>query len=66
MRSTLLSIVCVMALTACSSTPPVPRLVETPQLHLPPPPADVMVPREPNFLERIRSFFSDSAPTPTP
>ena len=65
MRSISLLTACALALAGCSSLPAAPRLVETPQLVLPPAPADVIVPREPNFLQRIQNFFSGSEPKPT-
>lgn len=54
---------CALMLVACSSQPPQP-VVE--QARLPEPPAELMVPVEPNFLSRLLNFLSDSQPKPTP
>lgn len=46
-----------LALVGCS-TPPAPRLIETPQVRLSPVPASVMQSREADFLIRLQTFFS--------
>lgn len=65
MKKNASSLLCALAIAGCTSTPPV-RLVETQCPELSPPPADVMVKREPNFLERLLSFLSASPAKPTP
>ena len=53
------------ATVGCSSHP-APRLIEAEQVRLPPPPAEVMVVREADFLTRLQAFFSAKPPEPTP
>lgn len=56
----------VLALCGCATpVPPASFPVEIAPPILPPPPADVMVERPANFLERLRNFFLTSPPTPT-
>lgn len=65
MKKNALWLACALAIAGCTSAPPV-RVVETQCPELSPVPADVMVTREPNFLERLLSFLSASPAKPTP
>ena len=61
------SLICVMAACACGSLPSAPpQVIEIPVARLPPPPAEVMVPREANFRARLLRIFLPSPTTPTP
>lgn len=54
---------CVVAISGCAcppSTPP--SVLEVHPPRLPPPPADVMVPREPSFRDRLLRLFYASPP----
>ena len=63
LRNTTLLLGFALVLSGCPSLPsPPPPPV---QRHLPPIPADVMVPREPNFLTRLLNFLQDSPAKPT-
>lgn len=55
-----------LAVYGCAIPPPAKQAVQVEPPQLPPPPADVMVPREANFLDRLLNFFSASPPKPTP
>lgn len=51
----------VLALSACATPLPTScQPVEVTPAQLPPPPADVMVRRAPNFLDRLLNFFTAS------
>lgn len=66
LQRTVLLLICALALCACASPlRPAPKVVEVPSAHLAPAPADVMQPREPNFLSRLLNFLSDSPAMPT-
>lgn len=54
-----------MGLSACASQPTALIPVEAPKAQLPPPPAEVMVERQPNFRERLLAIFSRWSTTPT-
>ena len=64
-----ISLLFVLALSGCASSIPLPpppcTPVTVPPAQLPPPPADVMVPRDPTFRDRLLSIFSPSPTTPT-
>ncbi len=55
----------VAALCACETLPAAKKPVQVEPPKLPPAPANVMVVREPNFLQRLRTFFSASPEKPT-
>lgn len=62
-------LLCALALSGCATPalPPVPpSVIEAPRLRLPEPPAEVMLPREPNFRLRLLDFFCPSCTTPMP
>lgn len=64
----LLSLACVLA-TGCATqgVDPAPPIALEQQCPRPAtPPADVMVKREPTFLQRLQTFFSGSPVKPTP
>ena len=57
----------VMVLSSCASPlPPASVPVEVRPAKLAPLPADVMIPRQSNFRERLQQIFSRSQTTPTP
>lgn len=62
----LMLLLCVLALYGCA-TPiqPASVPVEVSAAKLAPAPADVMVPREANFRQRLLNFFSTSPSMPT-
>lgn len=64
---TVLFLICATGVASCASPLPAPsKPVEVKPAQLPPPPADVMVKREPTFTQRLLNFLSDSPAKPTP
>ena len=51
-----------LAVSGCTSIPGKTEIVESPQEKLPPPPADVMVERKADFLDRLIQRFSLEKP----
>lgn len=54
-----------LALSACATLEPAKTPVQVEPPKLAPPPASVMVQRQPSFQERLRTFFSASPEKPT-
>jgi hypothetical protein len=63
----LLWLLCVLGSSSCATQAPPPAKVPVlvAPAKLPPAPADVMVPREANFLQRLLNFSSTSPAKPT-
>ena len=60
------AVLCLLALSGCASLQPAPtQVVEVKPAQLPPPPADVMVPREANFRQELLRIFGASQPEQT-
>ena len=59
------SLLLLMALSGCATPPPAIRPAEIQCPQLPPAPADVMVPGQASFQERLLNFFSSSPAKPT-
>ena len=54
-----------LLLAGCGSTPSTPAVVKPETVKLPPPPADVMVQREADFLKKLLDFLSEKPVEPT-
>lgn len=63
MRNSLLLLALLLA--GCGSTPSTPVVIQPETAQLPPPPPDVMVQREADFLERLLNFLSEKPAAPT-
>ena len=60
------SLICAMAACACASLPSAPpQVIEVQAAKLPPAPAEVMVPRQASFLDRLLNFLSAKPVEPT-
>ena len=53
-----------LVLSSCATNPPVPDPAETKPARLAPPPAEVMVNRPANYLQRLCAIFSSLSETP--
>ena len=66
-----LLLVCALALSSCATPavkpdPAPPSVVALPRARLAPPDAEMMVPREPDFLQKVLNFWSVKPAAPIP
>ena len=69
-KALLLSLLLVPVSFGCATPgtapePAPPALLQLPRPQLPPPPQQIMMPRVPNFQQRLLNFFSPSLEKPT-